>query len=590
MNKLVVFLLLFTLAFSGFAQVQKAKLPKIINVPTKSQIYPSLTADEKYMLFYTNYTNTRNYELKYTKKTGPNSWSEPEYIEHILKPHNDHFASFNVSPNGKYMLFSSYRAGGIGKYDILISERDGDQWSQPKNPGKPLNSPANEGNPSMSPDGRSIYFMRCDEMDASKKSGCKIFVSHKRSKNIWGEPTELPSYINTGHSTSPRILSDNQTLIYSSEKPGNKGKLDLYMTKFENGIWSQPVPLDIINTVKNDEFVSVPARGDVIYYTDVAKDQFIIAMALLPEELRPKKVILVSGNIRNAQATEKINIQSYDAHTGELVTSINLEEGESEFDFILPEGRVYDFSIFPVDGQHTYYSQIYDFNNLESSNIEYLDFTVDPLRPGTSYYLPTLQFDTVTHQIKDISQVEFRRIMAILQKNPGLNVEFNVFTSKPLKKEFVEVFTYATDSIGGYFGDSTSYMAMNYSQESENDTDMGNFEEKTTQVDYNDMDNSEFINWEEELSETEAEMDSTDYVDTSQVDLERSYYQQMNYEEKIVFDPEETTREYAELIKTYLIQNGTPSYLISVNGKGNDYLIDRTTGDNEFWVEMKLSY
>jgi len=577
MTRLALLFSLLTLSYFLPAQVQKAKLPRTINVPTKSHIYPSLTSDEKYMLFYSNYSNTGNYELKYTKKTGRDTWAEPEYIENILKPHNDHFASFNVSPDGKYLLFSSYRAGGIGKYDILISERVGDQWSQPKNPGKPLNSPGNEGNPSMSPDGRSIYFMRCETMDDTQKSGCKIFVSHKRNKNVWGEPEELPSYINTGNSTSPKILSDNETLIFSSERPGNKGKLDLYMTHLDNGIWSQPVPLDIINTVRNDEFVSVPARGDVIYYTDVSNNQFVIAMALLPQELRPKKVLLLSGKVQNVQPDDKINIQSYDANTGELITSINLEEGESEFNFILAEGRKYDFSIFPVDGKHTYFSKIYNLEQIESSDIDYLDFTVEPLLPGKSLFLPAIQFDTIYHQIKKISETEFRRVSAIMQKNPDMHFEFGVYTSRPLEKAQFEVEVQDTTFAKN---DDFAY------------DEVETVEEGDDEVTWGDLHSDEFIDVESEAAATDTnDYDAfDDFSDTSQADLEKSFQMQTQIIEKVVFDPIEDTQKYAELIRDYLIQKGVPPSRFSVVGYGNAFLSDLSTEDNDMWVEMKVRY
>ena len=56
-------------------------------------------------------------------------------------------------------------------------------------------------------------------------------------------------------------MIDNQALVYASDKAGGKGKLDLYLTCYENGLWSKPVPYEFLNTEKNDEYISVPARG-----------------------------------------------------------------------------------------------------------------------------------------------------------------------------------------------------------------------------------------------------------------------------------------------------------------------------------------
>ncbi len=580
MQKLIYssFIVLLITISNLYAQVQKARLPRIINVPTKSHIYPNLTSDESYMLFYSNYSNTGNYELKYTKKLGPDLWKEPEYIQYILKPHNDHFASFNVSPNGKYLLFSSYRAKGIGKYDILISERSGDQWSQPTNPGKPLNSPGNEGNPCMSPDGRSIYFMRCNTMDATEKSGCKIYVSHKKSKTMWGEPEELPSYINTGHSTTPRMLSDNQTLIFSSERPGNKGKLDLYMTRLENGIWSQPIPMDIINTVRNDEYVSIPARGDVVYYTDVYKDQFNIAMALLPQELRPKKVLLISGEIKNRNLVEKINIQAYDALTGNLVSGINLGEDENEFEIILPEGHLYDFSIFPLDGKHSYHSEIMDLRNLTSSTRKTLDFTIDDLRIGATYPMGAIQIDTVTNSLSPVSELETRRLMAMMRRNPSMIFEIECYTNKPLEVKQIEHVLEVGDS-GFVFDGSSDEMFLD--DENENTT-----------IQSPPNPNDGFVDLEsDEPTSTDSYTDQTetfDYepntMDTSQQALASAF--QTRIEEVVVFDPNLETQNKAQIIVDYFIKKGVPSNNLRAVGKGYQMNIDST--DKPYWFNLKL--
>ena len=48
-----------------------------------------------------------------------------------------------------------------------------------KNLGKPVNSTGNEANPSLSPDGKTLYFTRCESMDGMNKSGCTIYVSRK---------------------------------------------------------------------------------------------------------------------------------------------------------------------------------------------------------------------------------------------------------------------------------------------------------------------------------------------------------------------------------------------------------------------------
>ena len=69
-----------------------------------------------------------------------------------------------VSPDGKYLLFSSGRSGGCGGADLYATFPDGkDCWTAPVNlnefcPG--INTGAIEYGPSLSPDGRALFFVR----------------------------------------------------------------------------------------------------------------------------------------------------------------------------------------------------------------------------------------------------------------------------------------------------------------------------------------------------------------------------------------------------------------------------------------------
>jgi Tol biopolymer transport system component len=126
----------------------------------------------------------------------------------------------------------------------------------------PINTKTNEGCPSLTADGNTIYFMRCDRMDQNKADACKLFFSKKKSSGQWDEPKELPANINTGNSQTPRIMADGVTLIFSSNKmPSNQGGMDLYVTKLVDGNWTEPKAMDFVNTPQDDQFGSVAALG-----------------------------------------------------------------------------------------------------------------------------------------------------------------------------------------------------------------------------------------------------------------------------------------------------------------------------------------
>jgi len=66
-----------------------------------------------------------------------------------------------IAPDESYIVFDSARDAGQGSSDLYISFRDADgQWGPAINLGDKINTTASEKNPSVSPDGKFIFFDR----------------------------------------------------------------------------------------------------------------------------------------------------------------------------------------------------------------------------------------------------------------------------------------------------------------------------------------------------------------------------------------------------------------------------------------------
>jgi hypothetical protein len=65
-----------------------------------------------------------------------------------------------IAPDESYLLFSSFRPGGYGDFDIYISfkKKDG-TWTEARNLGERINTPARESISVVSPDQKFLFFM-----------------------------------------------------------------------------------------------------------------------------------------------------------------------------------------------------------------------------------------------------------------------------------------------------------------------------------------------------------------------------------------------------------------------------------------------
>jgi len=66
-----------------------------------------------------------------------------------------------IAPDESYLIFSSHRSGHFGDGDLYICFRDGSgNWGQAKNLGQAVNTSSQERFPSVSPDGKYLFFAR----------------------------------------------------------------------------------------------------------------------------------------------------------------------------------------------------------------------------------------------------------------------------------------------------------------------------------------------------------------------------------------------------------------------------------------------
>ena len=63
-----------------------------------------------------------------------------------------------VDPAERLMIFSSRRQGGLGNFDLQVSQRQNGQWMSAKNLGAKINTDVSERAPLLSPNGQYLFF------------------------------------------------------------------------------------------------------------------------------------------------------------------------------------------------------------------------------------------------------------------------------------------------------------------------------------------------------------------------------------------------------------------------------------------------
>ena len=128
-----------------------------------------------------------------------------------------------LSNDGTTLFFISDMPGGYGGTDIYVSHLnaittlDGSAWSKPRNLGPVINTPGNEMFPWFDKEGNALYFAS----DAHPSlGGLDIFVANLKG-NDWSEPRNLGEPINTSKDDFALVMNANGKSGYFSSSRDN---------------------------------------------------------------------------------------------------------------------------------------------------------------------------------------------------------------------------------------------------------------------------------------------------------------------------------------------------------------------------------
>jgi Tol biopolymer transport system component len=144
--------------------------PKNIGGPVntdKNEACPSLTKNGA-LYFHAVYPDGIGSSDIYASKSLGGMFSKPENLGSAVNSEYNDSNAF-VAPDESYIIFGSSRPGGFGNGDLYISFRDKNgEWTEAVNMEDRVNSEYSEYCPSVSPDGKFLFFTRIDSSQDRK--------------------------------------------------------------------------------------------------------------------------------------------------------------------------------------------------------------------------------------------------------------------------------------------------------------------------------------------------------------------------------------------------------------------------------------
>lgn len=401
---------------------------------------PAITADGKTMVF----TRRSRRDDPSTQLYGPEIenffishlrngvWSVAEDLGPPINTQGNEGAQ-SISADGRELYFTACnRPGATGSCDIYYARRTGDTWSLPVNLGPVVNSTAWDSQPSVSGDGKSLYFA------SARRSGqgdMDIWMTTLGPDGKWLPPENLGAVINTpGKEMSPFIHPDNQTLYFASDGHTGMGGLDLFVSRRDaHGQWTNPENLGYPVNTYADEFSLVVDAGATQAFFAADREGGFGNMDIYAFELhagvKPQPMTYMKGKVYDAitGAPLAASLELIDLESGLALHKASSDPVNGNFLVTVP---VHINMALHVSARgYLFFSENLNYKDVRGMADPYLaDIPLKTVRAGESMVLRNIFYETGSFELHPESRTELDRLAVMLKENPVMHIEIGGHT------------------------------------------------------------------------------------------------------------------------------------------------------------------
>lgn len=346
------------------------------------------------------YTATRNSQSldkkkgkkKQTDESAMNSeWSPSVRIDLGDTAYNYLYPA--VTRDGLTMYFSSDMPGGQGDYDLWMVTRKttSDEFSNPVNLGKKVNSPGREGFPVLRND--SVMYYSSNGLPGV--GGYDLFRTELQGRR-WSEPQNIGVPLNSSY--------DEMSIIFYPEESNINAE--------ERGYFSSNRPFDDPhNKETQKKGKKIPPINDDLYYFTL-----------------PPLLFSIQGTVRDEksmQLVEKAKVKLVGSDGKEYETYTD-KKGFYRFDIDkVKHNVVYKMYVSKVDYFTTEGSESTKGYNVSKDLVH--DFRLEPV-PKMPVVLPEIRYDLAKWDLKEEFMDSLMDLYLIMVNNPNVVVEIRAHT------------------------------------------------------------------------------------------------------------------------------------------------------------------
>ena len=408
------------------------------------EYWPVLSVDGKKLVFtrlVKNASYSRLPQEDFYQATGDSSgWHNVTPISEVNTPGNE--GAQSLSADGSWLYFTACnRSDGKGSCDIYFSRFSANKWSSPLPVKGEINTSGWEGQPSISADGRMLYF---SSDRPGGKGGKDIWYSLASAMDqdgipLWDKLRNPGDSINTpGDEISPFIHADGINLYFASDYWPGMGGFDLFHATLKGYLsWSAPVNLGYpVNTLKNEQGFVINAAGNLSFFSSGRgqKTGMDIYSFETDKKYQPTPVTYLKANVVDAVSGKPVRAEVRLEKLSSGISSVFKTDSEGNIFTCLPIGSDYSFMV-SKEG-YLFYSANFPLSEKRSIVEPYLlEISLNPVSVGEQMNLYNIFFDVNSAELLPGSFPELEKLYELLVANKKLVVEIQGHTDSTGSKE-----------------------------------------------------------------------------------------------------------------------------------------------------------
>lgn len=396
----------------------------------------------------------------YVSEIVDGKWTAPKNMGAPLNTQNDETASMLSYDGTKLLTFMSEGED----YNVYQSYLKGAKWSTPEIMHRSLNTIANQTYASYSPNRRRIYIIT-DKKTGGQSKGTDVYELGlmNNSTTEYGAATTVGNEVNTKFNEgSVYIHPSGDYMYFCSEGHNSMGGYDIFMSKYKQGQWQEPVNLGYpINTPYDDYFFAVTASGKYAYIAsnreggkggldiykvtfwgdpkeqNAATEDYLLASIANPiqdvqieKEVKVDKTALTvfKGKTIDAITGKAVEatIEITDNGSGNVIETFTTNSATGKFLLSLTAGKNYGIAV-KAPG-YLFHSENFDVVEPTGFNMINKVIELKNIKKGSKIALRNIFFDSGKSDLKPESNSELDRLVKLLNDVPSLVIEISGHT------------------------------------------------------------------------------------------------------------------------------------------------------------------